>query len=692
MGAKATVKGAGAPRAADASAAGNTRARGDRWREAALVLAVLAAALCLFYYQVLFLGRTILPVQAPGVMGTAPPYGFPGQIRTDTFHPDLGASAWQMEPWALKVGRAYAAGHFPLWNETQGFGAPFLANALSGGLDVLRLPLLMSGSPLVWDGYYLARVFLGALAAYLCARALRLNVAAGLALALAYVCSGHFVMFENNFWLEAYFLLPVILLGTELVLAGRARLGFAVTAVAVALDLLVGMPEVTLLVFLFCGAYGGYRLLLLVRRGDRRAWWGPARTLAGAWVVGVALAAPLLLPLFEFTAQASQSAGGRAHLGQTYEPLRNLTVWFMPFLTDALLNPPITTIVTTYVGATVVVLALYGLYPARTRLYRTLVPFAALAAALLFAKTFGVPGINAVGRLPGLNVTWIQKWGAPIATFCLALLAAAGVHRLATEKPHRVAATAALGGFGALAALGLWLNRAGVAGVSAAHLWATAGVACGCAVAVWAIALFGPRRPAAWRGFACCGVLLLELFLYGQHAVYQDRYDRLTPAPYVAFLQGAQADGGPSRIYAMDGLLWPNTAAAYDIDDIRSLDSLYSNRYLTYVRDFVAPGVVDRFLGVTWASNEGPTRLRGNPWFDLAGARYVVTPPDSGAALRGPAASNLNGAILAAAGTMTPNIGAQSWTIDGVTKPVLFAHPPATIRYPLTVTSERPVL
>ena len=73
LGAKATVKGAGAPRAADASAAGNTRARGDRGREAALVLAVLAAALCLFYYQVLFLGRTILPVQAPGVMGKAPP-------------------------------------------------------------------------------------------------------------------------------------------------------------------------------------------------------------------------------------------------------------------------------------------------------------------------------------------------------------------------------------------------------------------------------------------------------------------------------------------------------------------------------------------------------------------------------------------------------------------------------------------
>ena len=67
--------------------------------------------------------------------------------------------------------------------------------------------------------------------------------------------------------------MPVILLGTELTLGNRQRLGFVVTAVAVALNLLVGMPEVSLGVFLLCAAYGAYRLLGLVHQLHNGREW-----------------------------------------------------------------------------------------------------------------------------------------------------------------------------------------------------------------------------------------------------------------------------------------------------------------------------------------------------------------------------------------------------------------------------------
>ena len=77
-----------------------------------------------------------------------------------------------------------------------------------------------------------------------------------------------------------------------------------------------------------------------------------------------------------------------------------------------------------HAGATVLVLAIYGLYRTPTEVYRRLVPFAALAAALLLAISFGVPGVAELGRLPGLNVTRIPYYFAPVTGFCLALLPA----------------------------------------------------------------------------------------------------------------------------------------------------------------------------------------------------------------------------------------------------------------------------
>src|SRR5581483_3466944 len=152
-------------------------------------------------------------------------------------------------------------GQFPLWNAHQGFGSPLLANGQSGGLDVFRLPVLLSDSALAWDVYYLARTILGGLAAYVYASTIGLEPPSRFFLAIAYVFSGHFILYGNNVWIEAYYLLPVVLVGTELVARGRLRPGSIVTGTSVDLIILVGMPEVTLFVLAAGAGYAGYRLL-----------------------------------------------------------------------------------------------------------------------------------------------------------------------------------------------------------------------------------------------------------------------------------------------------------------------------------------------------------------------------------------------------------------------------------------------
>lgn len=67
-----------------------------------------------------------------------------------------------------------------------------------------------------------------------------------------------FCFFGNNDWIEAYFLLPVLLLATEILIAERARAAFGITVASVASTILVGMSEVAL----FVGSYAAYRLIL----------------------------------------------------------------------------------------------------------------------------------------------------------------------------------------------------------------------------------------------------------------------------------------------------------------------------------------------------------------------------------------------------------------------------------------------
>ncbi|HEX5418172.1 MAG TPA: hypothetical protein VFZ25_21155, partial [Chloroflexota bacterium] len=251
------------------------------------VLLAFLAVITLFYAEVIFFGHTLVPVQIGRSVLPSGPYGFPGAVQPEKFRQDVGASTWKIVPGASKVGDAIASHHFPLWNEHEGFGFPLLADMQSGALDPLRLLVDLSNTTVAWDIYYIARSFLGLAAAYAFGRLVKLDAAPSFAFSVAYVFSGHFMIYGNNHWVEIYFLLPVILIGTELVVLGRTRAGVAVTAVSVALSILGGMPEVTLFVFLLAAPYGLFRILSVTREAaDQRFGATRLGQLVLAWLIG----------------------------------------------------------------------------------------------------------------------------------------------------------------------------------------------------------------------------------------------------------------------------------------------------------------------------------------------------------------------------------------------------------------------
>lgn len=633
-----------------------TRQPPSAWREfvvATLVLAVLVAA---FNFEIVFLGHTLVPVGTAGVMGAVGAYPA-RRVPSDEFRLDPGASEWQIVPWTRQAGAEYAREEIPLWNPHQGFGAPLLANAQSGVFDLWRLPLFGLRGALVWDAYDLARTLLGALAAYEFARSIGLVQTARFFLAISYIFSGHFILFSNNVWIEAYYLLPILLLATEILIAGHARVAFGITVASVASVILVGMPEVALFVALGAGSYAAYRLLLGAEHplGWRKRLSSLGLTVS-AWILGLGLAAPLLLPFVEYLVNASLSRSGRDAFGISHADPRDLFIWIAPYLQGY----PVQTLdhwgVGAYVGSTVLILATIGALPFRSPVYRRVSPFAMALAALLLAKTYGLPLVNEVGRLPIFDNVVSQKWSAPVTAFCLALLAAVGVHRLVVDPPRRRTILTLLVAFAAVAMLVVGISSPGTLASAIAGHAGWLALMIGCWLAIGIVALAPPRLSKFTVGSACCAIAWIELAVLAPHGVYPERTDPLAVPPFVRYIQD-QSGAGPFRVFAVDGVLYPNFASALGLDDPRAIDALYPDRYLLYVRTFLADQVTDRYVGSSLGSSESPTRVENNPWFDLAGVRYVVAPVHSAHAPRAVASSastNANKAPDAPVGASGP--------------------------------------
>ncbi|MCH7999944.1 MAG: hypothetical protein IIA91_10750, partial [Chloroflexi bacterium] len=262
--------------------------------ELVVAVVVLAVVLALAFPEVVFGGKTMLPGNVAGVMGQAPPYGFEGEEPADNFRLDRGASAWQIEPWTDKSRQAYGDGDIPLWNPNAGAGAPLLANMQSAVFNPLRLPVLISSSPYMWDLYLLGRFLLGGLAAFLFARRLGMVAPAGLVTGAGYILSGYFMLYSNDHWLDVYLVLPLVLYAVEIIIRHGRASGVALLAAAVAFSLLAGMPESSMLTLLLAGGYAAYRLASsALEEGDPRAAARRGLLLSMGFVAGFALAAPV---------------------------------------------------------------------------------------------------------------------------------------------------------------------------------------------------------------------------------------------------------------------------------------------------------------------------------------------------------------------------------------------------------------
>jgi hypothetical protein len=353
-------------------------------------------------------------------------------------------------------------GHIPWWNPYEGAGAP-LAGEMQGGAFFPPVLLLAAHAGLLAMQVLLEAV--AGWATYFLVRRLGVGRTLSTAAGVAFGLCGTFAWIAHAPMRPVAFL-PLCLVGVErAVEAGRERRpgGWRLLALALALSILAGFPETTLIDGLLVGWWA---VLRLVGPG-REVWRAVMGKLAAGLAVGVGLALPLLAA---FVAYLPSSDLGAHSAGFAYAaiPTLGLVQDVLPYslgpisgFTQA--HPPDPTLgdiwgnTGGFVSATVVAGALVGLVGRRQRLLRL-----GLAGwiAVCLLRTYGDPTVlRAMAAVPGLKAVAFFRYANPSWVLAAVVLAALGlddVARRRTTKPVLVAGVGVTAGLATWAAVTAW--------------------------------------------------------------------------------------------------------------------------------------------------------------------------------------------------------------------------------------------
>ncbi len=449
----------------------------------------------------------------------------------------------QYYPFWDYLGHALRQGRLPLWDPELGVGIPFLASVQSqtlyppATLLFTLLPLHAAAFVFLFGHFYLAGFGTERLARRLGSTAPAAACAGALLTCTPVLLSS----ITRPNMVPAVAWLPWTLLAADRICQRRSG-GVAALAACVGMGVLSASPEITFLGVLGVGVLAVWR----TTRGDRAAL--PLCLLAG--LIGVGLAAVVLLPLGELLHQSTRAADvqgmegawsfGRGDFASLFLPFLNIDtpgrsfqeIFYGPFQGD---------LSVVYLGTPAVFLGAVAVWRGGRR--ERLLVAVALVALLLGA--YGGELSLALERLG------LPGWRYPVkfiypAAFSAALLAARGAAAISTDGPGgRTLPLLLLAGAALLLGAMLGFRFLGSSlGLSVA--WVGEGL-----LSLAAILRYVPRG--AWRQWALVAFCALDTGLCSLRIPFVDDSSRCA-----GLFEAAKPRAGSGRVDAMSGLPIPN--------------------------------------------------------------------------------------------------------------------------------------
>jgi hypothetical protein len=438
--------------------------------------------------------------------------------------------------------------------------------------------------------------------------------------------------------------------------------------VALALSILAGFPETTLIDGLFVLWWAILRTF-----GPGRAYWrGTAARLVGGAAAGLALAAPLVVAFTDYLPRADK---GSLIGGFTYVSLApaGLTQLILPYSLGPIFGFHTVGSVDTlslqwgsvggFLTATVIAAGLVGLVGARLRSLRIGLGAWVLVCLL---RTYGFPPVvHLVALVPGLKESAFYRYAPPTWELAVVILAVLGLDDVARAlTPRRTLAagavlTAVLGAWAAVTAWPLLTHALGATPPEGAHRHVYAVVSLAGALVLLALLVLGGwwaagRRARVHAAHAADGgrrppdggrrrrgrlLMAAVVSLESVTMVFVAYLSAPTPTPLqTGSVQWLQAHLGTYR-FATLGPIQPNYGSYFGIAQINIDDLPAPKAWTSYIGASLDPNAPTHdFSGGNAVDPNGLTPAealtRYLPEYEGVGVRYVVENPD-GLDLRG---------------------------------------------------------
>jgi hypothetical protein len=478
-------------------------------------------------------------------------------------------------------------GHFPWWNPFEGLGQPLAGEMQSAALFPLAwLLALPTGLLFLHTTLEVA----AGISTYFLLRRLSIPAAISGFGGILFALNGTFAWLANSVVNPLAFL-PMLLLGIEVIIdraPDAKRKGWYLVAIALALSLYSGFPEVAYFNALFAAVWSAVRLFSMSAPYRVRA----LRRLGVGVVSGLILSLAILVPFMDYL-QASYVGGHTASVDGTWAlTFRAIPTLFDPYLYGSLYQNPHLTVtwgeLGGYFGASTFALAIVGALGQRLR---------GLRIALVVWTLLGLFGaFNLLGArslwnvLPLATAASLPRYIMPSCELAVIVLAVLGLADLADQSsraPRRLFCSTIF--MFAVVTLGLVLSRSLNQGLvlhgAQRVLFALSAVLPFASLLLVALALLW-RNPST-RVALVIGVVVTEsLGLFFVPTLAAPAHVAVDNSP-ILYLQRHQ---GEDRFVDLS-VLYPNWGSQFSLNALNAIDLPFPERFRDLIQRHLFPGL-----------------------------------------------------------------------------------------------------
>lgn len=516
--------------------------------------------------------------------------------------------------------------HFPWWNYFQGLGQPLVGEMQSAALFPLTLWFAIPAG-LVW--FHISLEVIAGLSTYFLARRLSLPVFFATVGAMIFSLNGTYAWLGNAV-LNPVAFLPMLLLGIEMIFdssASTSRRGWYLAAIALALSVYSGFPEVAYVDGLFCVGWAVVRLFALP--SERR--WRALRRLGLGGGVGVVLALPALVPFDDFLKVAFVGIHSGAADATIHLPSSAIPMFFDPYVYGTIFsNSNVNAVwgnIGGYLGASVSALAIVGLFGPRLRSLRL---FLALWTAAGLAGALNLVHARIIWNLiPLVSSSSFPRYIMPSCEMAVILLAAFGLFDFATSpRAQRLFTTATA----VMVVVVVWsalaarhLNHGVVISEKARVIFVGLDALPFLALALFLLAgRFASRR---WAPLALAVIVVGEsLALFFVPTAESPKVINID-YPAINFLQ----QNLHQERFVDFAVLYPNWGTEFGVNSLSAIDLPFPRAFKNYIEDHLYPGLTpgNQFvikgglIGVEAMEVEVANHFRA---YENASVKYLLMP------------------------------------------------------------------